>query len=240
MINPYENSHTHEKGTLQPTRADLDKYIVPADKAGFTVSIHAIGDLAVRTTLDAYENAAKVNGTTDRRHRIEHIEVIDPKMPRFAKLGVIPSMQPFHCLPPDVPGGNAWEKNLGKKRLAHSFAWREPDAKAKLAFGSDWAVMSLDPMYGLAVASGRVNGRGLPRKGWAEHQRITFAEALTAYTETAAYGLHAESSLGVIAKDRGATFVVLSDKIDVTEPLSIYWGSVDMTVIDGKTAFVQK
>jgi len=206
-----------------------------AAEAGFSVSLHAIGDGAVRFALDAFAAAPR------RRHRVEHVEVLDPAdARRFAELGVVASMQPFHAEPSDSPGAGAWEKRVGA-RLPHTFPWRElRDAGATLAFGSDWPVMSLDPLRGLAVATSRRNGRGLPRDGWVAAQKLTFAEALDGYTRGAASGLRAEEELGSIAVGRGADLVLLSERADPAEPLSLYWGSIDLTLIDGRVVYERK
>lgn len=235
FIEPYaDNPKVKGEAHLKP--ADLERLIVPADKEGFAVSLHAIGDLAVRTSLDAFELAAKRNNTSDRRHRIEHIEVLDPKdSKRFKELSVVASMQPYHAEPSDAPGKGTWETKVGKKRLPHIFAWNEIRAQGGVvAFGSDWSVMSLDPLMGLAVATTRQNGHGLPREGWAAPQKVSFLDALKGYTENAAWALHAEKELGAIAVGRVADLALLSKKIDPEEPLSLYWGNVDSTIIDGK------
>ncbi|MCC6807103.1 MAG: amidohydrolase [Deltaproteobacteria bacterium] len=238
FIAPYADDHKH-KGEAHLKPADLERLIVPADKEGFVVSLHAIGDLAVRTSLDAYALAAQKNGTKDRRHRIEHIEVLDPKdAKRFKELGVIASMQPYHAEPADVPGKGVWEIKVGKARAPYIFPWNEIRSQGGVvAFGSDWSVMSLDPLMGLAVATTRQNGHGLPREGWAVKQKLSFKEAVQAYTESAAYALHAEGELGCLAAGCAADFVLLATKVDPEEPLSLYWGAVDATYIDGKRAF---
>jgi predicted amidohydrolase YtcJ len=227
------------KGTPHLDADALKKAIVPADRAGFSVSLHAIGDRSVRLALDAYALAAKTNHTKDRRHRVEHIETLDPAdIKRFHELGVIASMQPYHAEPADQPGAGVWEVKVGEKRLPHIWAWRELlDSGATLAFGSDWSVVSLDPLFGLAVATSRQNGHGLPIGGWVGKQKLTFAEAVTGYTSGAAYALHAENELGTLAPGRAADLVMLGGKVDINEPLSLYWGSVDLTMIDGEVVY---
>ncbi len=234
MLAPYANN-AREKGKPAYTQAELNALVAAADKERIPVSLHAIGDAAVRMSLDAFENAAKVNGTQDVRHRVEHIEVLDPAdVPRFAKLGVVASMQPYHCEPADGATLGAWEVNLGKARLAKTFNWATlRKAGAVLAFGSDWPVMSMDPLMGLAMAISRQNGQGMPLKGWQPQQKISFLEAVDGYTQGAAWALHAEDSLGRLEVGRPATLVVLHRKVQVDAPLSQYWGGVDGTMIDG-------
>lgn len=236
LLEPYADG-SKTRGEPHLSAADLDRLIQPLDKEGFTVSLHAVGDGAVRACLDAFERAAKVNGTRDRRHRIEHIEVLSPRdAARFARLGVVASMQPFHAEPADKPGHGAWETKVGPggPRWPHIFPWRELlRAGAPLAFGSDWAVMSLDPLQGLAVAVSRRNGHGLPTKGWEQTQTLRFEEAVAAYTAGAAWALHADKELGALEIGRAADFVVLGEKVAADEPLSMYWGQVDLTVVGG-------
>ncbi len=140
---------------------------------------HAIGDAAVRMTLDAYESAAKANPAPERgrRHRIEHIETIDPAdVPRFGKLGVIASMQPVHATPSPTPG-DVWSVNIGEERAARGWMWASiAKAGGRLAFGSDWPVMTLDPLEGLHVAVTRTTADGLPAGGWIPSERLAVAK----------------------------------------------------------------
>jgi predicted amidohydrolase YtcJ len=173
FVAPYADAKKH-KGVPHLDAQALDALILPADKAGLSVSLHAVGDGAVRLALDAYERAANQNGTRDRRHRVEHVEVLhkdDAK--RFKALGVAASMQPFHAEPSDAPGQGVWEKKVGPQRLPFIFPWKlVKDAGGVLAFGSDWTVFTLDPLKGLAVAIATLlylagfclNARLLPRR----------------------------------------------------------------------------
>ena len=192
----------------------------------------------MRASLDAYERAAKQNGTQDRRHRVEHIEVLHPDdAKRFKALGVVASMQPFHSEPSDAPGTGVWEKKVGKARMPFIFPWRMiHDAGGTLAFGSDWTVFTLDPLMGLAVATTRKNGHNLPKDGWSPLQKIPLDVAVRAYTEGAAWALHAEKEIGGLREGLAADFLILGEKVAVDEPLSIYWGNVESTFIDGKIA----
>ncbi len=235
FLAPYADDPKH-RASPHLSAAELDALIQPADKAGLPVSLHAIGDAAVRASLDAYERAGQKNGTRDRRHRIEHIEVLhadDAK--RFAALGVVASMQPFHAEPSDQPGNGVWEKKVGSKRLPLIFPWKTiRDAGGTLAFGSDWAVVTLDPLKGLAVALTRKNGHNLPAPGWSPAQALPLEAALDAYTRSAAFALHAEDQIGALREGLAADFVILGGKVAQDEPLSFYWGSVDATYVDGK------
>jgi hypothetical protein len=181
MLAPYSGPNpSGEKGTALLAREKLDPLLLHAKARGFRVKLHAIGDGAVRLALDAFEQSGFPRGMG----AIEHIEALDPAdAPRFARLGVVASMQPYHAIPGDGdPDTGAWSENLGAERLQRSFAWRALlDAGAELRFGSDWPVFTHNPLEGLAVATTRKNAKGLPGNGWNAHQAVTLDEALRAY-----------------------------------------------------------
>jgi predicted amidohydrolase YtcJ len=208
------------------------------DRRHFQVMTHAIGDRAVRTVLDAYDSAARANGPRDRRFRIEHIEMIDPvDIPRFGKLGVIASMQPYHCYPePNLI--NVWERNVGPDRLPYSFAWHDlASAGAQLAFGSDWPVVSLDPFIGIQNAVTRENDRGEPPDGWVGRQKVTLEQALGAYTHDAAYAEFEESGKGTLEPGKLADVIVLSQNLFEAKPIEISKTSALLTVVGGKIVY---
>lgn len=161
MLEPYANRPT--KGMPNFTPDDLNRIVALLDKRGWQIWIHAIGDGGIRMALDAFEAAAKANPTPSRsrRHRIEHIESTDPAdVPRFGALGVIASMQPLHANP-DPSMGTVWTENLGPERAAHAWLWNSiATAGGRLAFGSDWPVVTLDPRVGLQVAANRLSPEG--------------------------------------------------------------------------------
>jgi len=150
--------------------------------AGFQLAIHAIGDRGNRVTIDAI--AAAQGDERDRGHRIEHAQIVDPDdIPRLAELGIVASMQPTHATS-DMP----WAPDrLGPERLAGAYAWRRMiEAEAVLAFGSDAPVEEIDPWFGLYAAVSRQDAEGQPDGGWLPDQRLTFDEALIAFTRTPA------------------------------------------------------
>ena len=148
-------------------QAALDRLVADLDRRGWQVMIHAIGDRAIRMALDAFESAAADNPAParGRRHRIEHIETIDPAdIPRFGELGVIASMQPYHSLP-DL--GGVWSQNIGPERESRAWLYGSiARASGRLAFGSDWPVVTMDPLLGLHVAVNRTTPDGEPEGGW--------------------------------------------------------------------------
>ena len=145
------------RGTAQFEPEHFTDLALEADKRGLQIAVHCTGDGAVRRVLDSYEIVARQNGPRDRRHRIEHIELVgDADVPRFAELGVIAAMQPNHS-PLEVDSVDPWPERVGPERYRRSFAWQTlRDAGARLAFGSDWTVASMNPMTGIHAALNRV------------------------------------------------------------------------------------
>ncbi len=175
-----------------------------ADRAGLQCAVHAIGDEANRLLLNFYDDLARNNGPRDRRPRIEHAQHLLPEdVSRFARLGVIPSMQPFH----KADDARYAEQALGEMRCRTSYAFADlARGGAVLAFGSDWPVVTIDPFAGIHAA---VTGRTLDGRTWMTQQNVTVAEALTAYTAGAAYACFREDRLGRIAPGDLADFVLL-------------------------------
>jgi predicted amidohydrolase YtcJ len=208
-----------------------------ADKAGLQISIHAIGDRAIRTVLDLFERAERDNGPADRRFRIEHVQHLRPEdAARFAQLGVVASMQPYHA----IDDGRWAEKELGPVRIQSSYAWRLLlDHGAVLAFGSDWPVAPLDPLIGIYAAVTRRTLDGKNTQGWIAQQRITVAEAVHAYTVGAAFAEHQEQVKGALEPGKLADLVVLSDDIFRIPPAELDKVRVYMTVFDGSVIYQQ-
>ncbi len=216
---------------------EFNRMVARADKLGLQVYTHAIGDRAVRMALDGYENALRVNGPHDARFRVEHIETVSPAdIPRFAKLGVLPSMEPIHA---DPDSAEVWSNAVGPLRLPFAFAWRSFEkAGARLVFSSDWpASISVDPIRGIHCAVNRRTIAGEPKGGWVPEQRIGVEEAIRGYTVNAAYAEFAEKSKGTIAKGMLADMVALSQDLFKIEPMKIFETKVVLTVFDGKVVY---
>jgi predicted amidohydrolase YtcJ len=220
-------------GDANFTPEQFNRLATEADRLGMQIFVHAIGDLAVRRTLDGYAAARAANGTRDSRHRVEHIELIHPAdLARFAELGVIASMQPYHApIPPDY--GIVWCERVGRQRWQRSFAWRQlRDAGALLAFGSDWPVVTQNPLIGLQAA--------ITRSAWAADvpaQAIPLAEALVAYTRNAAYAEFQEQHKGMLRAGMLADLVLFEQDLTALPPTEIQQARVHTTVCDGQIVY---
>src|SRR5262249_24086434 len=168
----------------QPPGAML-KRLTGADGAGLQLCVHAIGDQAISMTLDTFEKIEQANGKRDRRWRIEHSQHLAAKdFARYAEFGVIASMQPYHA----IDDGRWAEKRIGADRITRTYAFRTLlDRGVRLAFGTDWSVAPLNPMWGLYAAVTRATLDGKNPDGWVPAQKITLAEAVEAYTLGSAY-----------------------------------------------------
>ena len=213
----------------------MEDRVMAADKAGLQVEVHAIGDRANDEILNIYERVEKANGSRDRRFRVEHVQHLRASdIPRFAELGVIASMQPYH----EADDARWADRRLGPERAKTSYAWRSLlDAKATVAFGSDWSVAPISPILGMAAAVTRRTIDGKNPGGWHPEQRITVEEALRAYTVSAAYAGFEEKSKGSLEVGKLADFVVLGADPFRVKPEEIEKIAVDATVVGGKTVY---
>jgi predicted amidohydrolase YtcJ len=224
-----------DRGLLVNTEEDLEKWTQGADKAGLQVVVHAIGDRAIRMQLNIYERVAKANGPRDRRFRIEHAQHIAPDdIPRFAKLGVIASMQPYHA----IDDGRWAERSIGAKRCETTYAFRSLlDSGARLAFGSDWFVAPPTPMEGIYAAVTRRTIDGKNPNGWVPQQKISVEESLRAYTIEAAYAGFCEKSLGSLEPGKLADMVILGRDLFETPPNELDSVPIRTTIVGGKVVY---
>ncbi len=238
MLEPY-TGHGEEHGSLTTTVEQLGRLVSELDRRGWQVMTHAIGDLAIRATLDAYERAAAENPEPPRgrRHRIEHIEVPDPAdVPRFGTLGVVAGVQPVHGLPPE--DDDPWFANLGRERAERG--WMSGSLSrsgATLAFGSDWPVAPFDPLMGIFVAVNRMSLEGEPEGGWVPAERLSLRDAVRAFTSGAAWASFDELRKGTIERDMLADIVILSEDIFAIPPAKLANVEVLVTIADGKVVY---
>lgn len=203
-----------------------------ADRLGLQIAVHAIGDGAVRRTLDGFAHAQRVNGWRDARHRIEHIEVLHPDdLPRFNALGVIASMQPLHAAI-STPG-QLWAQRVGRESWGRSFPWQTlRESGAHLVFGSDWPVVTQNPFLGMHAA--------LSRQPWADdqpRQAQTLEATLAAYTRDAAYAEFQEGVKGQLRAGMLADLALLAGDIESTPAAALKDMTIALTVCGGRIVY---
>lgn len=213
----------------------LRQQIEGADRAELHLVVHAIGDRANDWLLDVYAGLWAENGARERRSRIEHAQHLSEEaIGRFADLGVIPSMQPYHA----VDDGRWAEKRIGPERAERTYAFRSLlDAGARLTFGSDWTVAPIDPLLGIHAAVTRATIDGANPDGWVPSQKITVQEALKAYTANNAWAGWQERDLGTLEAGKLADFVVLGRDLRAMPPEEIPSAGVLRTVVGGRTVY---
>ncbi len=224
------------RGILVTDPDSLRARIARAHRNGFGVALHAIGDRANRLALDIMEEVrSKSPPAGAMTDRIEHAQVVSPEdIPRFASLGVIPSMQFVHCTS-DMPWA---EDRLGAERLAGAYAWRSLlDSGCSIPGGSDFPVEPIDPFRGIYAAVTRMDTKGNPPGGWYPSQRLTVDEAVRSFTASAALAAGQEQERGSLAPGDFADLIVLSDDILECPPVAILDTEVLLTVLGGKIVY---
>jgi predicted amidohydrolase YtcJ len=202
---------------------------------GFQIGIHAIGDKANNWALNAFEKAAGVNTRRDSRHRIEHAQTVKlTDIPRFAQLGVIPSMQPTHCISDKL----FYEKRVGLERCRGTYAWRSfISSGSLLAFGTDYQVEPLNPMEGLYAAVTRKDRLGEKGDGWFPEQKLTMEEAIKCYTLGSAYAQFMDDRKGMIKPGYLADIVIVDRDLLTIPEDQIMKTRVDYTIVGGKVVY---
>jgi predicted amidohydrolase YtcJ len=236
FFEPYADSAGYY-GLTQNAPRDMAAWIAAADSAGLQVAVHAIGDRANAILLAIYDSVARAHGPRDRRFRVEHAQHLRPQdIPRFGRLGVIASMQPYHA----IDDGRWLERRIGPERVKTTYAFRTLlDSGATLAFGSDWTVAPLDPLLGVYAAVTRRTLDGKHPGGWVPEQKISLAEALRAYTRGNAYATFAETRRGALAPGYDADVVVLDRDLFALPPESLATARVRYTIVGGRVVYAQ-
>lgn len=228
---PYSDDPT-TCGLSLLSEAELNHLIIAGDAAGVQLAIHAIGDRANSLVLDALENAYRTNGKKNRRHRIEHCQVVTPEdLLRYQSLGVIASIQPSHAIDDLM-----WaEKRIGSERCNNAYRVGSFLRHGiPIAIGTDWAVEALNPMIGLYAAVTREAIAGTPAGGWFPDEKISIEQAIEGYTLGSAYAEFAEQKKGSLEPGKLADIVVLSKNLIEVSPKEYLDTEVLCTIVDGK------
>jgi predicted amidohydrolase YtcJ len=223
------------KGIFVTSLDTLYQQIGLADRADLNVMIHAIGDKSIFELLYIFEAIDLENGDKDRRFRIEHAQHIDSMdIPRFAGLGVIPSMQPYHL----IDDGRWAQKYIGAERAKTSYAFQDLlTSGAKVVFGSDWFVAPPTPLEGIYAAVTRRTLDDKNPKGWVPAQKISLNAALKAYTKDAAYASFEERIKGTLEVGKLADFVLLGGDLTQIAPENLRNVPILMTVVGGRVVY---
>jgi predicted amidohydrolase YtcJ len=237
LLAPYSDDPTNS-GLLVSPPAHIRAWAEAALRRGFQVNVHAIGDRGNRIVLDAFDSALRTVPVADHRFRIEHAQVLSLQdIPRFAKLGVIPSMQATH-----QTSDMRWaESRVGPERIRGAYAWRSLlNTGVVIPNGTDFPVEEVNPLLTFHAAVTRQDPANLPAGGWYPEQRMTREEALESMTIWPAYAGFQESMLGSLTKGKYADFVVLDRDIMRVPDNEILATRVISTWIGGKRVYEAK
>lgn len=226
------------RGLLVTDSASRRAEVLSADSAGLQIAVHAIGDRANAMILGFFDEAIRRNGARDRRFRIEHAQHLrQTDIPRFAALGVVPSMQPYHVIDDGRWAGN----RLDSARLRGTYAFRTLlDSRARLAFGSDWTVAPLDPIQGIYAAVTRRTLDDRNPDGWFPAQKITVEEALRAYTAGVAYAGFMETDVGILRAGSLADIVLIDRDLFTETPANLAQARVVKTIVGGRVVYERR
>jgi predicted amidohydrolase YtcJ len=234
LLEPYSDDPKNN-GLLVSAPAHIEAVAERALASGFQVATHAIGDRGNRVVLDAYEQALRAHPTADHRFRVEHAQILNhDDIPRFAQLGVIPSMQAVHQTSDMYWAGN----RLGLGRLLGAYAWRSLlNTGVVVPNGSDFPVEAVNPLFSFHSAVSREDADNWPTGGWMPEQRMTRFEALESMTIWPAYAAFQEQIMGSITPGKLADFVILDRDIMTVPEQDILGTSVIATYIGGKAVY---
>ncbi|MGH8482494.1 MAG: amidohydrolase, partial [Nevskiaceae bacterium] len=230
LLEPYSDDPGN-RGLRFQSDAELGAQIDKALGRNLQVCVHAIGDAGNRAVLDAFARAQR-NGGADRRHRIEHAQIVSlADIPRFRQLGIVAAMQPTHA----TSDMNMAEARVGPARIQGGYAWRRFLREGvRIAAGSDFPVESPNPFWGLHAAVTRQDHQDLPAGGWYPDQAMTVKEALRAFTLDAAYAGHQESNLGTLEPGKQADFILVDRDIFTADPKTLWQTKVLETWVAGR------
>jgi hypothetical protein len=241
FFEPYAH-RPDESGSLRDVmfpEGNLERLIAGADAAGFTVTVHAIGDQANRILLDTYARVLERNPARERRHRVVHAQVVHPDdLPRFGGLGLVAEVQPYHCI-----DDMRWMEERIGDRAANAYRFRSlGESAARLSFGSDWPGTNaswypIDPLLGIYAAVTRQTLEGEPEAGWYPGERIGVAPAIEAYTLSNAWASFEEDTRGSIAPGKLADLVVLDRDVLERPAEELKQARVLYTLVGGEVVY---
>jgi predicted amidohydrolase YtcJ len=236
LLDPYSDDPNNSGLILSPPE-HIRRVAELGLRAGFQINTHAIGDRGNRVVLDAYEGALRTVPTADHRFRVEHAQILHhDDIPRFAALGVIPSMQAVHQTSDMYWAGN----RLGVGRLYGAYAWRSLlNTGVPVPNGSDFPVEHVNPLLSFSASISRMDRNGWPLGGWYPAQRMTREEALKSMTIWPAYAAFQERDLGSLTAGKYADFVVLDRDIMTVDERDVPGAVVLATYIGGKAVYTR-
>ena len=237
LLEPYSDD-PNNTGLLLSAPAHIRDVAERALKSGFQVNTHAIGDRGNRVVLDAYEQALKTVPTADHRLRVEHAQILHyDDIPRFAQLGVIPSMQASH-----QTSDMYWiGKRLGPTRVLGAYPWRSLiNSGVVIPNGSDFPVEQVNPLISFHASIARQDANDWPAGGWFPEQRMTREEALRSMTLWPAYAAFQEKEMGSLTPGKYADFVLLDQDIMRVPAELVLKTNVVATYIGGKEVYRTK
>lgn len=241
MLAPFSDDAGNSGIPRRPPE-ELTKMIVDRHIAGFQIALHAIGDRANRMALAGFSDAGNLEGDretkSDRRHRIEHAQVVSPAdFKRFAELGIIASMQPTHAI-----SDKRWaESRLGEYRVLGAYAWHFMQSyNVHVPFGTDFPVESINPYQTLYAAVSRQDTEGVPAGGWQPQERLSIEAAIRCHTYESAYAEFSEKEKGVIATGMFADLVVHSKDLLTIPHKEILTTEPVYTIFNGRIVYEKK
>ena len=238
LLEPYSDRSDGFRGYLQNSPDNLKKAVVALDAAGFQIHFHAIGDRAIRVSLDALEEAQNINGGRDSRHHLSHIQQFDPAdIPRFAELNVVANFQPLWAIQDNYITDLTWPR-LGNERSK----WLYPIGTiqrtgARIGFGSDWYVTSVNPLDGIEAAVTRLEPNGLTNIPLGNNEEITLSQAIENYTINSAYVNFLDEKVGSIEVGKQADLVILDRNLFAIPTSEINEAKVVATLFEGRLVY---
>ena len=240
LLEPYAVRTSGTAGAPSIGPDDLNRLVRMLDARGWQVTTAAFGDRAVRMALDAYEHAVRSNPkpARGRRHQIEYAGIVDAvDLPRFARLGIIASLQPIQSSPSPVLA-EEWARAIGPDRVSAAWPARSiADTGTRVAFATGWPGASLNPMAAIYAAVNRTTLDGMPEGGWHSAERIPLKRAIDAFTSAPAYASFDEQRKGSLKAGMLADMVVLSKDVFSAPASELATTTVAVTIFDGRIVY---